>query len=190
MQVPLRLTFRGMEGSPNLREEIESHVSKLERFCDHIISCSVVIEKDQKYQERGSPYRVRITMNIPPGHEIVVRKEPAQGNLHDPLTLTLNDAFEAAERQLKELTEKQHGEVKSHPQRKINAYVSKVFKDKGYGFLRNERGEEVYFHKNSVLHNNFKRLSKGCGVHYIEEIGEKGPQASTVRLIDKPSYGI
>ena len=41
-----------------------------------------------------------------------------------------------------------------------------------------------YFHRNSVLHGGFERLRIGSKVRFIEEPGEKGPQASTVTLLD------
>ena len=34
--------------------------------------------------------------------------------------------------------------------------------------------------------NDFDRLEIGTGVQWHEEQGDKGPQASTVRIIDKP----
>ncbi len=44
----------------------------------------------------------------------------------------------------------------------------------------------LYFHKNSVLGDEFERLEPGTGVRYVEEQGEKGPQASTIQIMDKP----
>ena len=43
----------------------------------------------------------------------------------------------------------------------------------------------MYFHRNSVLHNHWERLSVGTGVRYEPQLGEKGMQASTVELVDK-----
>jgi cold shock CspA family protein len=54
-----------------------------------------------------------------------------------------------------------------------------------YGFLETPDGREVYFHKNSVLHNGFEQLKVGTEVYYAEEQGEKGPQASTVRVVGR-----
>ena len=42
-----------------------------------------------------------------------------------------------------------------------------------------------FFHRNSVLSNDFDRLTVGTGVQFFVSQGENGPQASTVRLIDK-----
>ena len=46
-------------------------------------------------------------------------------------------------------------------------------------------GREVYFHSNSVLDGAFSRLAVGTHVIFAEEMGEKGPQASTVKLLGK-----
>jgi cold shock CspA family protein len=52
---------------------------------------------------------------------------------------------------------------------------------KGCGFLATEDGLEVYFHRNSVLQPGFESLQPGSLVTFVEERGEKGPQASSVR---------
>jgi cold shock CspA family protein len=36
-----------------------------------------------------------------------------------------------------------------------------------------------------VLHGEFNRLAIGTGVNFSEELGEKGPQATSVRIIEK-----
>jgi hypothetical protein len=43
MQVPLEITFRGMDRSEAVEAEIRKHVDSLEHFCDRIISCHVTI---------------------------------------------------------------------------------------------------------------------------------------------------
>jgi len=51
-----------------------------------------------------------------------------------------------------------------------------------YGFLKTPDGREIYFNKNSVLLPGFDRLEVGTEVLYAEEVGERGPQASRVRV--------
>ena len=60
--------------------------------------------------------------------------------------------------------------------------ITKLFQDRGYGFLESEDGREIYFHKNSVLDGRFEKLQIGAKVRYAEEDGDKGPQASTVHV--------
>jgi cold shock CspA family protein len=54
-----------------------------------------------------------------------------------------------------------------------------------FGFIETSDGREIYFHRNSVLNGAFPRMKPGVKVAYVEEAGEKGPQASTVRLFGK-----
>ncbi|MEJ2428230.1 MAG: HPF/RaiA family ribosome-associated protein [Deltaproteobacteria bacterium] len=66
------------------------------------------------------------------------------------------------------------------------ALVDKLFPEKDYGFLKTVDGRVLYFHRNSVLADDFDRLEIGTGVRYVETMGDKGPQASTVQIVDKP----
>ena len=54
-----------------------------------------------------------------------------------------------------------------------------------FGFLRANDGHEIYFHRNSVIDGKFTELAVGSRVMFADEIGEKGPQASTVKLLGK-----
>ena len=97
-----------------IEERVRLRAEKLERYCDHIMSCRVAIERPHRAEASGNPYRVRIDLTVPPGHEVVVRKEAGDNDLQSDLITVVNGAFEAAERQLKTLVEKQRGEVKTH----------------------------------------------------------------------------
>jgi ribosome-associated translation inhibitor RaiA len=97
-----------------LEARIRQKVAKLERFCDHIIGCRVALERPQRHQRSGNPYRVRIDVTVPPGHEIVVSCDPHKSEMHDDLAVVVNRAFKAAARQLKALVARQRGEVKAH----------------------------------------------------------------------------
>lgn len=190
MQVPLELSFRGIEDKDLIEKEVRNQVVKLEKVYQHMNSCRVAIEKTQQHQQTGNPYRVRLDITVPPGHEVVVKKEPTHGNIHDPLIKSVHEAFKSARRKLKEIKEKQRNEVKSHPERQVQAFVAKIFKDDGYGFLETTTGRSIYFHRNAVLHDDFDRLEIGTGVSYTEHMGEEGPQASSIQIIDKPGSRI
>jgi cold shock CspA family protein len=54
-----------------------------------------------------------------------------------------------------------------------------------FGFLEAADGEEICFHRNSVLGDAFARLGVGSRMTLTEEPGDKGPQATTVKLLGK-----
>jgi cold shock CspA family protein len=186
MQVPLEISYRNVRKTVAIDNLIREKVAKLEKVCDYMISCRVAVEMTQHPQQSDNPFRVRIDMRIPHNHELVIKRESSQGNIHGSLPQTLRDAFSAATRQLKELVKKQRAEVKTHLMKEDVAFVVRLFREEGYGFIRTEDGREFYFHKNSVLNNDFDRLEIGTGVRYAEGTGDKGPQASTVQIVDKP----
>ncbi|NIV14612.1 MAG: cold shock domain-containing protein [Aliifodinibius sp.] len=127
-----------------------------------------------------------IEIHVPPKHEIVVRREPGEGDLHDPLDSVLRNAFDATRRQLQELVERQRGETKKHPEQEAVAIVGRLFPEEDHGFIKTLEGQEIYFHRNSVAHDDFDRLEIGTGVRYVAKEAEKGLQASTVHIVDKP----
>ncbi len=187
MKVPLEIVFKGIEHADEVETLIREEADKLERVCHYMIHCRVAVEKRQQHQEVGNPYRVRIDMTVPPGHELVVKRETSKGDMHDPLDIVIKHAFNSAARQLQKLVEQQRGDVKTHPDQQVTAVVHKLFPNEGYGFLRTvDTQDEIYFHRNSVLHDDFDRLTIGLGVRYTAELGQKGLQATSVQIVDKP----
>ena len=63
--------------------------------------------------------------------------------------------------------------------------IKRVIRDRGFGFIRAADGQEVFFHRSSLQHMNFDSLKEGENVEFDMERGEKGPRATTVRLIEK-----
>jgi cold shock CspA family protein len=185
MQVPLEISFRGVEETQEIRGLVREKASKLEHVCDYIISCRVAIERPQQHQRSGNPYRVRIEITVPHGHELVVKRESGKGDMHASLSAVVRDAFDAARRQLQKLVQRKRREVKVHEEPRAVGVVTELFYEDGYGFLETADGREVYFHRNSLLNEEFHRLRVGAGVRFVEGIGEKGPQATTVQVLKK-----
>ena len=187
MQIPLEISYRDITKTDKLEKLIRAKTNKLEKVCDHITSCRIAIEKPQKDLNYGSPYRIRIDIRIPPGHEVVIKREPGEGNMDEPIYSIIREAFEAARRKSQELCKIQRNKIKTHPAQETVAIVSELHSENGYGFIKTPNGREIYFNKNSVLRNEFEKIKTGTGVRFFEEQGVKGPQASTVQIVDNPS---
>ncbi len=109
-----------------------------------------------------------------------------RGLREEPLVALVRRAFDSARRELEGVMEKQRGEVKTPAYQPLMALVEKIFREEGYGFLRTLDGEQVYFHRNSMLHGHWAKLRVGTAVRYTSELGEKGLQASTLEPVGKP----
>ena len=59
-----------------------------------------------------------------------------------------------------------------------------MFNDsKGFGFLEQENGEDVFCHFSAITGDGFKSLQEGDSVEFDVEKGPKGLQAANVRRI-------
>ena len=55
--------------------------------------------------------------------------------------------------------------------------------DKGFGFISNASGTDMFFHMSAVEGTRFEDLREGQKVSYNEGHGPKGPRAENVRVI-------
>lgn len=203
MNMPPQITFRNMPASAEVEDWVSEEIDKLESYYGKITGCRVAVEIPHRHHLKGKLYHIRIRLTVP-GREIVVKWEPTLSRMaqhlgvpeltkkwevnprHKKLRQAVNDAFKAAGRRLEDYARRQRGDVKTHSLLPIGR-VNRIVKDEGYGFLTTIDGREIYFHKDSVLNRGFSRLKVGSSVTFAEEQGEKGPQASTVRIHRKHS---
>jgi cold shock CspA family protein/ribosome-associated translation inhibitor RaiA len=186
MQVPLKITFRNLRKTPDIEALIGKQTARLQRVSNRIVSCHMAVEKAQEQHRTGNPLWVRIDVTVPPQHELVVIREASEGDLHERLPTILRGAFDVMRRQVKKLTEKKRRHVKTQPEQEVRGFVSLLLRKEAYGFITSLDRREIYFHKNSLPAGEFDRLEIGTGVRWVEQQGEKGPEASTARIIDKP----
>jgi cold shock CspA family protein/ribosome-associated translation inhibitor RaiA len=199
MQLTPLVTFRGVERTAAIEAEILTRLHKLETYYQGIMGCRVLVELVQRHHEVGNRYHVRIDLTVP-GEEIVVAHEAglhatAQDVDAERLTkvaesdperkharVAIREAFDIARRRLQDYARRQRGAVKASA-KQSRGRVSQLFPVDEYGYIEAEDGHEVYFQKSSVLKDAFDRLVVGTAVSFVEERGEKGPQASTVKLL-------
>jgi cold shock CspA family protein len=65
--------------------------------------------------------------------------------------------------------------------------IMRLFPDQGYGFIEIDGSPELYFTRNAVTRDGFNQLEIGMIVQVTRAPGEgpMGPQASSVRLLDR-----
>jgi ribosomal subunit interface protein len=175
MSIPLQITARDFELTESIEAAIRERAEKLDRFYDRIIRCRVVLEAPHRRRRKGVLYQVNLEINVP-GNKLTVNREP-----HEDIYTAVKEAFETAKRRLQEYAEQQRGEVKIHTE-PPRARIRAIFHEAGYGFLATTDEREIYFHENSVLGGRFAELEVGMAVRFVEAMGEKGPQASTVEM--------
>jgi len=184
MQTPVEIDFQGMDANAQVREAIGKHVAELERRFSRVTACRVVLKAPGGHHRTGGLYEVNIRLALPDGREVNVGRTAQADERHSDLTFAINDAFKRARRKLQDQVRRLQGEVKVH-EGQPTATVVRMDPSGEFGFLETSDGREIYFHRNSVLNGGFSRLSVGARVTFAEEMGEKGPQASTVKPLGK-----
>ena len=184
MQTPVQIDFQGMQASAQVRSSIEQHVAELEQRFGRVTACRVAVKGPGSHHRTGGLYEVHIRLALPDGRVVNVARTPPADERHADLPFAINDAFKHARRRLQDHVRRLQGQVKQHESQPI-ATVKTIDASGEFGFLEAADGHEIYFHRNSVLEGAFSRLAVGTHVTFAEEMGEKGPQASTVKLIGK-----
>jgi cold shock CspA family protein/ribosome-associated translation inhibitor RaiA len=185
MNKALEISFRNTDRSPAVEEVVKERAQSLTRQCERLMHMRVVIEKVGRHHRKGQLFRTRIEMKLP-RRTVVVGRASESNPAHEDVYVAVRHAFDAAGRRLQDNSRRRRGETKTHdgpPQGKI----IRLFPEDGYGFVGLPDGQEIYFHRNSVVGTGFDKLALGDAVrvtvHELES--EKGPQAGTVKPVGR-----
>ena len=63
--------------------------------------------------------------------------------------------------------------------------IKRVFKDRGYGFIRTPDGQEVFFHRTGLRNARLESLAEGDSVEVEVESSPKGPRAVNIEVAGK-----
>lgn len=103
MQIPLQLTFQGIDPSVSARAAVEHEVELLEKHNSHLIGCRVSLTASGNNHHNGSGFQVHIWLTIPPHENIVVDHAQSRNARHEKLEGAIKNAFAAARRQIDDL---------------------------------------------------------------------------------------
>jgi putative sigma-54 modulation protein len=115
MQIPLQITFHGIDHSDAVEDRIREKVAKLQQLTDRITGARVVVETHHKntsnLHRKGEPFHIGVTLSVP-GSELVVQRDPKDPHVNEDIGVALRDAFDSIERQLKDYLARSRGDVK------------------------------------------------------------------------------
>jgi ribosome-associated translation inhibitor RaiA len=112
MSLVTQVTFEHLEHSDATEARAVEEIAKISKDYDCIRSVRVVIARPQHRHTKGDVYQVRIHMTISGSSDVVVTHVPEHLGNHEPIQVTIDRAFKAARRQLRDLTRVRQGHVK------------------------------------------------------------------------------
>ncbi|MFA5393164.1 MAG: cold shock domain-containing protein [Candidatus Ratteibacteria bacterium] len=63
--------------------------------------------------------------------------------------------------------------------------IKKLVRDRGFGFIADTDGKEVFFHQTSLVETTFDALNEEQSVEFEVEKSDKGPRAVNVRVVQQ-----
>lgn len=185
MDRPLEIAFHNTTPSEAVEVEIRRHVDRLEKRNAHLIGCRVSVEALHNQHRTGNVYEVHIVLSVP-GRDLAVSGEPHHAKdryANADIYVSLREAFRAAERQLESCRREPGRDTTPPSGSALPGEVAQIIPDSDHGFLLNNLGTQLYFHRDSVTNANFADLKPGDHVEYVEEEGDAGPVATKVRVV-------
>ncbi len=173
----LKVEARNVELKKGWQIKIEEEKEKLlKNYASFVLHLRVTIEATTHHKEGG--FEVKIVASVPNDTVVVTRK----GDKVRPLLI---EAFDVLTLQLKEILRKKR-KIKKHIDSPMDGdsfgVINKVSPHESYGFITTFDEREIYFHENALKNVEMDDLMEGDSVIYGESFGDKGPQASWVRI--------
>lgn len=185
MLLPIQVTFRNMDPSRAVESKARKLANKLDNLCDKIMGCRVVIESPHRHHNKGKLYHVRIDLTVPDA-ELVVSHESSDKHAHEDVYVSLRDAFNALERQLKSYAKQRRGHIKHHDDSIRGGRVLEVYPMADYGYIETLDGRMIRFTGQSMVDYDINKLEVGDRVRFVETVwNSQEAAASTVYVEGK-----
>jgi hypothetical protein len=180
METRVEFYFQGMKPVERLRQAIATHIADLEQRYGPITACRVVLKTPGDHHCIGL-YEINVRLALPNGREVNVSRTAQQDERYtdwiSPSTICSTghgDAYKIMSAACRETLRHMKPIGTSGQARSSRVWTS-----------RKRRQPRDLFSKDSALDGAFSQLAIGPRVAFAEELGDKGPQASTVRLLGK-----
>ncbi len=99
MQIQNNVVYRDLDASQALNSTIAKKLQKLNRISNQISSSRVVLDSPHQHKNKGKLFRAKIELGVK-GDSIAIQQDSS--SIH----IAVRDAFKAAERKLKQVSEK------------------------------------------------------------------------------------
>ncbi|MEN8200505.1 MAG: cold shock domain-containing protein [Thermodesulfobacteriota bacterium] len=174
----LKVEARNVEMRKGWQKQIDDEKEKIIRhFASFVLHLRVSIEATTHHKEGG--YEVKLVASVPSDTVVVAKKGENVGPL-------LRESFDILALQLKENRRKkrqvQKGADEALDDGARHGVIRKLSPHESYGFIVSQDAREIYFHENALKDVALDSLNEGDEVMFGESLGDKGPQASWVRV--------
>ena len=145
------------------------------------MACRVSIEALHNQHRTGNVWDVHIVLSIP-GKDLAVSREPNRAKekyAHPTSTRRCGTPSRLPSGSWRPQGARRQ-DTTAPSGSAVTGQVTQMLPDADHGFILNNLGTQLYFHRDSVTKGDFAALQVGDAVHYVEEQGDAGPVATKV----------
>ncbi len=188
MQTPVEINWNNMDPIPHISKRINDRVQRLEQFFGRITRCRVAVKAPHQRRRQGNQYEIRVVVTTP-GGDLSINRRPGDDHAHFDLKVSIRDAFDAMERQLRRWKDEHSGRPEEAAAA-LQGRIGEIDHNAGFGQIDTTDGRSIYFHSNSVVTGDFDKLSVGDAVELVVAPRDdaEGLHASTVRSIGSQRF--
>jgi len=173
----LKIETRNVELRKGWQTKIEEEKEKLIcHYANFILHLRVTIEATSHHKEGG--FEIKLIASVPNDTVVVTKKGESVRSL-------LVETFDVLSLNVKEILRKKRKGQKGIEQGSNSdryGIIRKISPLESYGFIISSDERDIYFHENALKNATIDDLVEGDSVFYGETVGDKGPQASWVRV--------
>jgi cold shock CspA family protein/ribosome-associated translation inhibitor RaiA len=171
----LRIDSRNVSMAPRWKTEIERRIADLQSGHEDVTHARVTLAKNRHHKKDARVAQATIVLTLPRRRTVTARKQDKT------FEEAIRAAFTSVDIELERYRAKRAARKTRPAAIPLRGVVCKLFPRSGYGFILQDGGGEVYFHRNAVRGTTFGELEDGMEVGFNVEAGEKGPQATAVQ---------
>jgi cold shock CspA family protein/ribosome-associated translation inhibitor RaiA len=154
------------------RARSEEHLERLATGHTDLIDVWLDFRTTAHHRHGGDEITIRALVR---GGEVVARR------VADSPKVALRDALDAFEREIRRMREARATPPRAGSVPPLLGIVERVVRDRDFGFLLTDAGEQVYFHRNALRDElAWETIQEGQRVALEVEAGLDGPQATVV----------
>jgi len=173
----LRIESRNIEMTPAWQAEIEDRMAQLQTGHDDLLHGRVTLTKNLHHRHASKVAEALVVVSLPGRHTVTARKQ------EKTFEEAIRSAFTAMQVELRKQRDKWASKDIRVDAPPLHGVIARLFPREGYGFILQEGGGEVYFHRNAVHGLTYETLEDGTEVTFNVEEGDNGPQATTVNPV-------
>ena len=185
MVAPLDIVWKNIDKSETIEQTVRARADELERLCPRIVALHVFIEEPRRREWRGDLLSIRIRIGVPDDY-LTVDHNLHTPQRHEEMSIAVAAAFDAARRRVEDYLRARRGQARIEELWPMGEVV-RLSRPQRDGVVRTAEGREIHFNAQVVLHGAYDLLEIGGRVRFVEQAGDNGPRASSVRLFARPA---